>query len=109
MVVSQVETFYNNFSPTFIRDYIYGNKRIQKQLEFFTKAIHPDTKRILVIGCGSGQGTHFIAKWVAKQAQILAVDISSENLRLAQCLFSHPRIEYRTKRAVLQKRVRLFL
>lgn len=94
MVVSPVETFYNNFSPTFIRDYVYGNERIDRQLEFFTKAIHPDTARILVIGCGSGQGTHFIAKWIAKKAQILALDISSENLRLARSLFSHTRIEY---------------
>jgi SAM-dependent methyltransferase len=102
MAVSTVETFYNNFSQTFIRDYIYGNERIKRQLEFFISAIHPETERILVIGCGSGQGAHFIAKWVAKKARILAVDISTENLRLAQDLFSHDRIKYRQVNVVTE-------
>jgi SAM-dependent methyltransferase len=48
-----------------------------------------------VIGCGSGQGAHFIASRITKNAKILAVDISSENLRLARDVYNHPRIEYR--------------
>ncbi|MCC5634381.1 class I SAM-dependent methyltransferase [Nostoc sp. CHAB 5844] len=90
-----VESFYNNFYPTFINDYIYGNDRIERQFNFFLKSISPNTSSILIIGCGSGQGAHFIANKVAKKAKILAIDISKTNIRLAEKLFAHKRIEYR--------------
>jgi threonine dehydrogenase-like Zn-dependent dehydrogenase len=47
------------------------------------------------MGFGSGEGAYFIATNVAKECNIIAVDISTENLRLAQALFGHPRIDYR--------------
>jgi SAM-dependent methyltransferase len=90
-----VEAFYDSFSKGFVDDIVVGNERVQQQLEFFSRAIPVDTKSVLVIGCGSGQGAHFIATTIARNARVLGVDISSENLRLARQVFSHPRIEYR--------------
>lgn len=89
-----VEEFYNKFSAKFIEDLVNGNERVDQQLIFLQRAIPATTKSVLVIGCGSGQGAHFIATRVAKEAKILAVDISPENLRLARAVFSHPNITY---------------
>jgi SAM-dependent methyltransferase len=91
----EVEAFYDSFSKRFVDDIVVGNERVEQQLAFFARAIPGNTSNVLVIGCGSGQGAHFIATAVAKEAKVLGVDISSENLRLAQNVFSNPMIEYR--------------
>ena len=93
-MTSEVEAFYDSFSRKFVEDIVEGNERVDQQLSFFSRAIPMGVKSVLVIGCGSGQGAHFIAT-IFPSAKLLAVDISSENLRLAQNVFAHPRIEYR--------------
>lgn len=92
---SDVESYYDRFSKRLVRDLIYGNERIQQQLEFLSRAIPADTKSVLVIGSGSGQAVHFIASKVAPNAKVLAVDISANNLELGKTLFSHQNVEYR--------------
>ncbi len=94
-MVSKVEAFYDDFSRGFVEDIVQDNERVAQQLDFFARAIPPNVKSVLVIGCGSGQGAHFIATSIAKNARVLAVDISGENLRLAHTLFPNERIEYR--------------
>jgi trans-aconitate methyltransferase len=94
-VSQKVEAFYDALSPAFVRDYLRGNKRVERQFQFFQAAIQPEAKNILVIGCGSGEGAHFIATRIARRARILAIDISSANIELARGLFLHPNIEYR--------------
>jgi len=91
----RVEAFYDALSPTFVRDYVHGNKRVARQFQFFQAAVHPETESILVVGCGSGEGAHFVATRVAPRARILAIDISGANIELARTLFAHPRIQYR--------------
>lgn len=91
----QVEQFYDEFSSTFVGDYVRGNRRCERQHRFFTDAIAPGTESVLVVGCGSGLGAHYIATRVAPRARILAVDISAQNIALARALYPHPRIEYR--------------
>ncbi len=91
----EVERFYDEFSREFLKDYVYGNRRIERQLQFFSNAISQETAKVLVIGCGSGEGAYFIATKIAKNAEVLAVDISSECVRLAKVLFSNDRIIYR--------------
>jgi len=90
----KVEAFYDAFSSVFIRDYVEGNKRIERQFKFFRAAIEPETPNILIIGCGSGQSAHFIATRTARKARIRGIDISSANIGLAKALFAHPNIEY---------------
>lgn len=94
-MTDSIEQYYDNFSTRFVEDIVQGNERIAHQLDFFHKAISESAKSVLVIGCGSGQGAHFIATSVAPNARLLAIDLSSENLRLAQSLFPDQRIEYR--------------
>jgi len=87
--------FYDEFSPKLVRDYVLGNRRVDAQLAFLRDAIGPSTKRILVLGCGSGEATCFIARRIAKRARILGIDISPSNIRIAEALFPHKHIEYR--------------
>jgi len=90
-----VETYYDKFSRKFIDDIVLGNERIKQQLQFFSRALPRTVRSVLVVGCGSGQGAHHIATAVSTRARILAIDISSESLKLAKSVFAHPRIEYR--------------
>lgn len=94
-MAGKVEAFYDSFSRRFVEDVVQGNERIFLQLDFFARAIPPNVNSVLVIGSGSGQGAHFIATNVAKNARVLAVDISGNNLRLGQAMFPNERIEYR--------------
>ncbi|MFG0249605.1 MAG: class I SAM-dependent methyltransferase [Phycisphaeraceae bacterium JB051] len=91
---SQVKAFYDVFSERFIRDFVFGNLRVQRQVEYFSQAIPADTKRILVIGCGSGESALHLVEHVAPQANILAVDLASNSVEIAQKLFPHPQIQY---------------
>jgi SAM-dependent methyltransferase len=90
-----VERFYDAFSPRFVRDYIFGNRRVERQLAFLAAALPATARRILVVGSGSGESAHFIASRIARGADVLAIDISAANVRLAQSLRSHPRVTYR--------------
>lgn len=91
----EIETFYDEFSRRFIDDIVGRNERLQRQLEFFSRSIPKETRSVLVLGFGSGEGASFIAARVAEDCRVLGLDISAENLKLAQTLFAHPRIEYR--------------
>lgn len=88
------EQFYDRFSSQFVRDYVRGNRRVDYQLAFLTAAIPAATSRALVIGCGSGDAARRIAR-LAADCRIVAVDLSGENVRLAQRLNPHPRVTYR--------------
>jgi SAM-dependent methyltransferase len=93
---ASVQEFYDSFADErFVRDYIYGNRRVARQLRFFASAIPESAKRILVIGCGSGESADFVARRVTRQGKILGIDISPRAIQLAQKLFPHDRIEYR--------------
>jgi len=87
--------FYDAFAQhRFVRDYVAGNLRVTRQLEFFSNAIPLDTERILIIGCGSGESAYYIARRVARRARILGIDISPKAIEFARRVFPHARIEY---------------
>lgn len=90
-----IERFYDEFSRHFVDDVASRNERVQQQLAFLRRSIPKDTRSALVVGFGSGESAYFIASRVAKRSHVLGVDISAENLKLAQALFPHQRIEYR--------------
>lgn len=92
---SKIEKFYDEFSDTFIRDMLNGNIRIDRINVLLKSVITPKAANILIIGCGAGQQAYYIATKIAKNAKILAVDISTENLRIADKFNKHPNIEYR--------------
>ena len=91
----RVKNYYDDFAGHLLRDYIRGNTRIKAQHRFCRDALSARTASVLVMGCGSGESSDYIAKKVAPKADVWAVDISPENIRLAEALFPHPRITYR--------------
>ena len=95
-----VRRFYDRLSDKSLRDYLEGNPRVAAQLAFLRDAIPETTRRILVIGCGSGEGAHYLARRAAPRACVVAVDISPANIALARRLFAHPRVAYRVADAV---------
>ena len=86
--------FYDGFTGAFLRDYVRGNLRVDRQFRFLAEAISPADRNILVIGCGIGHVGRFLAG-KARCAHIVASDLSGECIRLANRLFPHPRVEYR--------------
>ena len=93
-MTNATQRFYDQFSSRFVRDYVWGNLRVERQLKFLAAAIPPAVRTALVIGCGSGESARFVAHRVARGSTVLGVDISSESLRLARALNSHPRVRY---------------
>ena len=95
-----VERFYDEFATKLLSDYVVGNPRIARQLEFFAEAIPARAAKVLVIGSGNGHSAHVIAKRIARKASVLAVDISDRNINIAKALFPHRRITYRRTEVV---------
>ncbi len=91
----RVKDYYDDFAGHLLRDYIRGNARLTAQHDFCRDALSPRTGSVLIMGCGSGESSYYIAQKLAPKADIWAVDISPENIRMAQALFPHPRITYR--------------
>ncbi len=89
-----VSEFYDKFEHTFVRDLVFGNRRVKAIHRLFRQAVPPDVPRILLIGCGPGRDAWELAEKVAPRAEILAVYISENNIRIARALFSHPRITF---------------
>jgi SAM-dependent methyltransferase len=89
------ERFYDAFSTQIVRDYVRGNRRVERQLAFLRFAIPSTVARVLVIGCGAGESARFIAARVARGSEVVGLDISGENLRLARALHAHSRVTYK--------------
>ena len=95
MTQADVADYYDGYARIFLRDISGGNARVAAVHQLYREAIHPDTRSILLIGCGSGKDAAVLARDIAPRTQVVAVDISSNNIRMAQALFAHPRITYR--------------
>ena len=93
--MDDVQRYYDLFSAKLLTDYVEGNHRLVRQYRFLKVAISPGTRNILVIGCGLGDVCRYIATRVARNARVLGVDISGQNIRLAQALCAHPNVSYR--------------
>ena len=91
---ASVKAYYDEFSTRLLHDYVLGNRRVNLIRIFEKRAIHPATRRILEIGCGVGTNADFIRRKVAKNAEIVALDLSSSNIEIARALFPHPRITF---------------
>lgn len=89
-----VASYYEEFTPRFIDDYVRGNSRADRQVEFFVSAIARSARRVLVVGCGSGEVTRALARRLPA-VRFLGVDISSASIHVARRLFAHRRVEYR--------------
>ncbi len=84
---SDIATFYDSFSERLLAGYITGNPRIEHALAFAVENIPPQAKNLLEIGCGVGETTHRLTS-SRRDLRAVGVDISPENVRTAQRLFS---------------------
>lgn len=91
-----IKTFYDKHSRTkFMKNFIRGNRRIERQKWYLSGIVPPNARTILVIGCASGEVCHWLRRRVCRRARILGVDISPDYIALANRMFAHPAIEYR--------------
>ena len=90
-----IKDYYDDFVGHLVQDFIQGNPRLEVQYDFIRDSLSPMVNNVLIIGCGSGESAYLIASKFAPRAQVLAVDISSENIKAAESLFKHDRITYR--------------
>ncbi len=92
---TSVEDFYDAFSARYFRDYVQGNLRVQRQMAFFAEGVPTDAQKILIVGCGSGESAVHLVTHVARSSQVLAVDLSSESILMAERLCPHSQVTYR--------------
>ncbi|MBN1268847.1 MAG: class I SAM-dependent methyltransferase [Kiritimatiellae bacterium] len=86
--------FYDDFAGKLLKDYVWGNPRVDCQYQFLADAVSPADRDILVVGCGPGHVGFFLAGR-ARAARVVASDLSDECIRLGSRLFRHPRVQYR--------------
>lgn len=95
-MTDDIRAYYDEQSRQWAKQYACGNRRLDRQRELFAHAIPRDAKRILIVGCGTGDAAHHIATRIARSAQILATDLSGRAIRLARKLHPHPRVTYQS-------------
>jgi SAM-dependent methyltransferase len=86
--------FYDQFSTHLLRSYLYGNDRLERAVERVRTQVTPEVKRILDIGCGIGVSTDRLAR-ACPGVEVVGVDISPENIRIATALFGSERVAFK--------------
>lgn len=86
------ESFYNDFSRRLLRDYVYGNLRLESAIRHALAWMPPNARHILDVGCGIGWSSREICRHTA--ATVLGIDSSPRMVSLAQELFSGPRLQF---------------
>lgn len=89
-----VSSFYDQHAIKFLTDYLFGNLRVRVQLRFFEQGISRKSRRIALIGSGSGEGARTVVSRFAPYAEMVAADISPRCIELGRKLFPHSRITY---------------
>jgi len=85
----EIRNYYDEKLSDKIRDYVQGNDRVERAWETVVEWAPPNPRRVLEVGCGVGHVTARLGRrW--PRAEIVAVDISGESIRLARLLFSRP-------------------
>lgn len=88
-----ISDYYNHFQARLLRDYVYGNIRIDRAIKFVCSMIGPETHRILDVGCGIGASANGYTIH-SDAVRVVGVDISSENVRTATKLFAGKRTTF---------------
>lgn len=91
--VEAIRDYYNHFQSRLLRDYVYGNIRIDRAIEFVSSLIGPNTERILDVGCGIGASADGYTLR-SDSARVVGVDISAENVQTAKKLFASDRVTF---------------
>lgn len=82
-----ISEFYDQFNVRLLRDYVYGNVRLNMAIEFITSVVPSTTRRVLDIGCGIGTTSIGMANRFPG-LNVVGVDISEQNVETAKQLSS---------------------
>lgn len=98
MEQSKIKDFYNSNSwiKPQLKDYVFGNKRIDRCVELFEKYVEKNNKKnytVCDIGCSIGVIPNILS-YKFKNIQIDALDISEDQIRIARKLFCNENIKF---------------
>jgi glycosyltransferase involved in cell wall biosynthesis len=90
---TEVTAFYDDFVTKLLKNYIYGNPRVEAAIAHTLRSLPENPRRILDLGCGIGWST-----WEIKRnypdAFVLGIDLSPNLIAMAQRLFKSPNLEF---------------
>ncbi|TWT88689.1 cyclopropane fatty acyl phospholipid synthase [Pseudobythopirellula maris] len=89
----EIADFYDTFNRRLIGDYLKGNPRIEEAIDLVKRSLPTGPARVLDIGCGLGFSSHEYAL-AHPGVEVLGVDISPENVRVASALFGSDRVRF---------------
>ena len=88
---ADIKTYYDGTLALRLRDYVYGNERIEAALALVSDAAGTQTKNVLDVGCGLGIAAAQLAtshpNWI-----IHGVDISERTIAAARTMFGSDRL-----------------
>lgn len=89
----EVASFYDGFGKRLLSDFIQGNLRVDAAVALVLRALDRPLLSVLDVGCGIGSSSHHIAT-KHRGCQVVGVDISPENIRIAKRLFESERLKF---------------
>jgi trans-aconitate methyltransferase len=89
----EIADYYNKIQRKFLIDYIDGNPRLVAGIAEMLRRLPKQANRILDIGCGIGWSSYAIAANFLDKT-IHGIDLSTESVKIANRLFSHPNIKF---------------
>lgn len=96
ITAAQIAEFYDEFGKGMLKNYICGNKRIDDAINFVARNVPANANlRALDLGCAIGITTSRLTEALPK-ITALGVDISSNNIQIANALFATPRTCFMT-------------
>jgi 2-polyprenyl-3-methyl-5-hydroxy-6-metoxy-1,4-benzoquinol methylase len=91
--LADIRAYYGSQVDRQLDDFIEGNPRIECAWSTLGRLAPTDPERILEIGCGIGSiSWRMSQRW--PRAEVVALDVSPELLRIGQALFASPRIRF---------------
>jgi len=93
LTTDEIAAYYDEFGKRMVGDYVYSNNRVTRAIERIAEFVSPNTRRLLDVGCGIGISSAELARR-HPQVEILAVDISPQNVRVAKSLFDRPHLSF---------------
>lgn len=94
MEQEQIKAFYDDFKPRLLNDFIWGNLRVRRAIDFAVRNIPLTAERILDIGCGIGWSSYELARHFPS-SHILGVDLSEQLITSATHLFPKSNLSFK--------------
>lgn len=89
----RIATYYDDFSKRLLRDYIRGNRRVERAARRVQSVFQSSTSSVLDVGCGVGTTSDSYVR-SHPSLTVTGVDISPVNIEVATKLFASPRCKF---------------